>query len=112
VLDEDGTFKSRCNMAMVELEPMPDEEEIAEREYHSDLESHGRVEILEDMTRFDAERLHLLISRHAQLTGSKRAAEILADWKTYCSKFRKVMPLEYRRALAELEKARTMQAAE
>ena len=64
------------------------------------------------MTRFDVERLHLLISRHAQLTGSKRAQEILADWKTYCSKFRKVMPLEYRRALAELEKARTMQAAE
>jgi len=26
--------------------------------------------------------------------------------------FRKVMPLEFRRALAEMEKARTMQAAE
>jgi hypothetical protein len=26
--------------------------------------------------------------------------------------FRKIMPLEYRRALAEIEKARTMQAAE
>ena len=31
-----------------------------------------------------------------------RAAEILADWKTYCGKFRKVMPVEYRRALKEL----------
>src|SRR5262249_40913374 len=31
VLDEDHTFKSRCNMAMVELEPMPAEEEISER---------------------------------------------------------------------------------
>jgi glutamate synthase (NADPH/NADH) large chain len=114
VLDEDGTFKSRCNMAMVELEPMPDEEEIAERVYHHshDLESHGRVEILEDMTRHDVERLHLLISRHAQLTGSKRAEQILSDWTRSCSMFRKVMPLEYRRALAELEKARTMQAAE
>jgi len=114
VLDEDDTFRSRCNMAMVELEPMPDEEEISERIYHHihDLESHGRVEVLEDMTRFDAERLHLLITRHAQLTGSARAAEILAGWKKYCPKFRKVMPLEYRRALAEIEKARTMQAAE
>ena len=64
------------------------------------------------MTRFDAERLHLLITRHARLTGSARAAEILAGWKKYCPKFRKVMPLEYRRALAEIEKARTMQAAE
>jgi glutamate synthase (NADPH/NADH) large chain len=114
VIDEDGTFASRCNLAMVELEPMPAEEEVSERVYHHthDLESHGRVEVLEDMTRHDVERLHLLISRHAQLTGSSRAAQILADWKTYCSKFRKVMPLEYRRALAEIEKARTMQAAE
>ena len=114
VLDEDDTFRSRCNMAMVDLEPMPDEEEISERIYHHihDLELHGRVEVLEDMTRYDAERLHLLITRHAQLTGSARAAEILAGWKKYCPKFRKVMPLEYRRALAEIEKARTMQAAE
>ena len=35
------------------------------------------------MTRYDAERLHLLITRHARFTGSARAAEILADWKTY-----------------------------
>jgi glutamate synthase (NADPH/NADH) large chain len=112
VLDEDGTFKSRCNMAMVELEPVPSEDDIAEREYHQELESHGRVEVLEDMTRHDADRLHLLISRHAHYTNSARAAEILADWNRYCTMFRKVMPLEYRRALAEMEKARTMQAAE
>ena len=56
VLDEDGTFESRCNLAMVELEPMPAEEEVSERIYHHahDLESHGRVEVLEDMTRYDA----------------------------------------------------------
>jgi glutamate synthase (NADPH/NADH) large chain len=114
VLDEDGTFKTRCNMAMVDLEPMPAEEEASERIYHhaNDLESHGRGEVLEDMTRYDAERLHLLITRHARLTGSRRAADILADWQKYCPMFRKVMPLEYRRALAEMEKARTMQAAE
>jgi glutamate synthase (NADPH/NADH) large chain len=101
-------------MAMVDLEPMPEEEEASERLYHhvNDLESHGRVEVLHDLTHYDAERLHLLITRHARLTGSRRAAEILADWKTYCPKFRKIMPLEYRRALAEMEKARTMVAAE
>jgi glutamate synthase (NADPH/NADH) large chain len=114
VLDEDGTFKTRCNMAMVELEPMPAEEEVSERIFHhaNDLESHGRVEVLEDMTRFDEERLHLLITRHHRFTRSARAAAILADWKKFCPLFRKVMPLEYRRALAEMEKARTMQAAE
>jgi glutamate synthase (NADPH/NADH) large chain len=114
VLDEDGTFESLCNMAMVELEPVPAEEEAAAKLYHhsQDLETSGRVEVLEDMSRYDVERLHLLISRHARLTGSQRAADILAGWKTYCPMFRKVMPVEYRRALAELEKARTMQAAE
>src|SRR3979409_417108 len=106
VLDEDGTFKSRCNMAMVDLEPMPDEEEISERIYHHvhDLESHGRVEVLEDMTRYDAERLHLLITRHARLTGSGRAAEILAGWKKYCPMFPQVVPLQNRPALAAVGK--------
>ncbi|HEV3374019.1 MAG TPA: glutamate synthase-related protein, partial [Xanthobacteraceae bacterium] len=105
VLDEDGTFKSRCNLTMVELEPMPQEEEINEREYHHmhDLESHGRVEILTDMTQFDAQRLHFLITQHARYAGSVRAATILSEWSKYLPMFRKVMPVEYRRALAELK---------
>jgi glutamate synthase (NADPH/NADH) large chain len=113
VLDEDGTFEQRCNMAMVELEPVLSEQEVNEREFHelADLEAHGRVDVMEDMTSFDIERLHILISRHARLTGSKRAAEILADWKKWCPKFRKVMPVEYRRALADMAKA-SLQAAE
>ena len=116
VLDEDSTFKSRCNMAMVELEPVPEEEQIAEQEFghRHDLETHGRVDVLSDLTTMDAERLRLLISNHARYTGSRRAAEILANWDQYRPLFRKVMPVEYRRALAELakEKAATMQAAE
>jgi glutamate synthase (NADPH/NADH) large chain len=56
-----------------------------------------------DMTSHDAERLRYLISNHARYTGSKRAAEILANWSLYLPKFRKVMPVEYRRALAELK---------
>jgi glutamate synthase (NADPH/NADH) large chain len=114
VLDEDNTFKSRCNLAMVELEPVPEEEEIAEKEFGVDLESHGRVDVMSDLTVKDAERLNLLISNHARYTGSKRAAEILANWDRYRPLFRKVMPVEYRRALAEMakEKAATMQAAE
>jgi glutamate synthase (NADPH/NADH) large chain len=116
VLDEDGSFESRCNMAMVELEPVPQEGQIAEREFghYNDLESHGRVDVMSDMTAKDAERLHLLIANHARYTGSKRAADILADWSRYRPMFRKVMPVEYRRALAEMakEKAAAMQAAE
>jgi glutamate synthase (NADPH/NADH) large chain len=116
VLDEDGTFQSRCNMAMVELEPVPLEEDINEREYgqYNDLETHGRVDVMSDLTARDDERLRKLIATHARYTGSKRAAEMLANWKKYRPLFRKVMPVEYRRALADLakEKAAAMQAAE
>jgi glutamate synthase (NADPH/NADH) large chain len=114
VLDGDGTFDKRCNMAMVELEPVAAEEDINERVYHhrNDLEAHGRVEIITDMSRFDAERLRYYIGQHARHTGSPRAAAILAGWADYRGRFRKVMPVEYRRALAERDKVRTMQAAE
>jgi glutamate synthase (NADPH/NADH) large chain len=116
VLDEDGTFDRRCNLAMVELEPVPAEEEISEQVYGhaNDLEAHGRVDVSSDMTRYDAERLRILIARHAGFTGSTRAAEILAIWDRYRPMFRKVMPVEYRRALAEMKKeqAAAMQAAE
>jgi glutamate synthase (NADPH/NADH) large chain len=116
VLDEDGKFETLCNMAMVELEPIPNEEEINARAYGhaADLETSGRVDVLADLTQFDAQRLHLLITRHARFAGSRRAAHILENWNEYLPKFRKVMPVEYRRALAELqkEKAAAMQAAE
>ncbi len=104
VLDEDGTFAQRCNLAMVELEPVAAEEEMMLRHLHSggDLQSHGRVDVMSDMSRFDGERLHQLIANHARATGSTRARHILENWETYLPKFRKVMPVEYRRALAEL----------
>ncbi|MGC2777262.1 MAG: glutamate synthase-related protein, partial [Bradyrhizobium sp.] len=104
VLDEAGDFDKLCNMAMVELEPVLSEEMIAEDTYHQmgDLEAHGRVDVFKNLLASDLERLHVLVSRHAKATGSKRAADILANWKDYAPKFRKVMPVEYRRALREL----------
>jgi glutamate synthase (NADPH/NADH) large chain len=114
VLDEDDTFSSRCNMSMVALEPVVEEESISAREYHhaGDMETKGLVEITQDLGRNDAERLHALISRHKAFTGSERAATILENWNAYLPKFRKVMPVEYRRALAELEKEQAaLQAA-
>ncbi|MGO9007912.1 MAG: glutamate synthase large subunit [Beijerinckiaceae bacterium] len=104
VLDEDGTFEERCNLAMVELEPVAEEEELNQRLHHQggDLAGHGRVDVMRDMTRYDAERLHQLISNHLKYTGSARARALLDKWDEYKPKFRKVMPVEYRRALAEL----------
>jgi len=106
VLDEDGTFEKRCNMSMVELEPVLSEEMLSENAFHQsgDLEAHGKVDVLSNLTGDDVERLHVLITRHARLTGSTRATEILADWKNSLRKFRKVMPIEFRRALKELKK--------
>ncbi len=105
VLDEDGVFEKRCNMAMVELEPVLSEEMVNANAFHQsgDLEAHGRVDVFSNLLGEDIERLHVLITRHAKLTGSARAQHILAHWKTYLPRFRKVMPVEYRRALKELK---------
>ena len=107
VLDDDNTFASRCNLAMVDLEPMPGEEDINAKVFHQarDLEAHGLVDIMSDMSSFDGHRLHHLITRHERFTGSTVAAKILAEWKTWYPKFKKVMPVEYRRALNEMKAA-------
>ena len=108
VLDEDGTFRSRCNLAMVDLEPVQEEEELMQKLHHhgGDLEWHGRVDISGDMTKHDDERLHQLISNHLHYTGSSKAKHILENWVEMRPKFVKVMPVEYRRAILEMEKKR------
>ncbi|WP_406872505.1 glutamate synthase large subunit [Aminobacter sp. P9b] len=114
VLDEDGDFAERCNMAMVELEPVPEEDDMLEKLHHhgGDIAHMGRVDVSGDMTRHDEERLVQLISNHMHYTGSTRAKQILDDWASYRPKFRKVMPVEYRRALIEMERMRMNVAAE
>jgi glutamate synthase (NADPH/NADH) large chain len=109
VLDEAGDFERRCNLAMVELEPVPSENNVMARSRHQtgDLESHGLVDV-SDMTRFDEQRLYQLIERHLHYTGSERARAILADWSAYLPKFVKVMPVEYRRALEEMARQQVL----
>ncbi|HVQ10337.1 MAG TPA: glutamate synthase-related protein, partial [Methyloceanibacter sp.] len=109
VLDEEGDFEQRCNMAMIELEPIPSENQALEKNGHqgNDLESHGLVDIA-DMTKNDEARLRQLISNHLHYTGSSRAKLILDNWAEYLPKFVKVMPVEYRRALEEMAKAQML----
>ncbi len=92
---------------MVELEPIPAEADALEQLDHQggDLETHGRVDISHDMTRFDAQRLHLLIERHVRYTNSSRGRSILDNWDKTLPKFVKVMPVDYRRALQEMQSA-------
>jgi glutamate synthase (NADPH) large chain len=101
VLDEDGNFEQRCNLAMVDLEPIAAEEDRASRFGHQsgDLQGHGLVDVQRDMTRHDAMRLRQLIENHRHYTGSERAKAILDNWEAYLPKFVKVMPVEYRKAL-------------
>jgi glutamate synthase (NADPH/NADH) large chain len=106
VYDEDGSFEQKCNLSMIDLEPVTAEEEVLQRltDRGGDLESHGLVDVMRDMSSHDAERLHSLIARHARYTNSARARYILENWKDCQSKFKKVMPVDYRRALAEMAK--------
>ncbi|GJE00327.1 glutamate synthase large subunit [Methylobacterium isbiliense] len=113
VLDEDGTFAKRCNLSMVDLEPVEEEDEFMRR-FHQDgdLETKGRIDILANMSGHDEERLVGLINNHLKYTGSVRAKAIIDNWDIYRTKFVKVMPVEYRRALREMERARMPVAAE
>ncbi len=114
VLDEDGTFAKRCNLSMVDLEPVPEEEELQQRLHHSggDLEFKGRIDVMANMSGYDAERLRQLVSNHLDMTGSERAKLILDNWADYLPRFVKVMPVEYRRALQDIERAQAAMAAE
>ncbi|MEM7619039.1 MAG: glutamate synthase large subunit [Pseudomonadota bacterium] len=106
VFDEAGDFSQRCNLSMVELEPIPHEEEIMSEMGHQscDLESHGLVDLTQNLNRFDEARLRQLIEKHKHYTASRKAKLILDNWASALPKFIKVMPIEYRKVLKEIEK--------
>jgi glutamate synthase domain-containing protein 2/glutamate synthase domain-containing protein 3 len=75
VLDEDGTFAGRCNMELVGFDPLEER---------------------------DVETLLALIREHQRRTDSPVAARVLAEFDAYLPRFVKVMPHDYKRALADL----------
>ncbi len=78
VYDDTGDFSERVNYEMVKLEEMSDE---------------------------DRAWLHGTILRHRELTGSPVADSILNSWAVEVSKFRKVMPTDYKRVLTVIEES-------
>ena len=104
VLDLDGRFDRRCNLAQVSLEPVKADPALSD----ADLQVDGamRISHLDDS---DEKTLKRLIVRHLEQTGSDRAREILAGWDSYRARFIKVFPNEYRRALGEMAAARENQ---
>jgi glutamate synthase (NADPH/NADH) large chain len=97
VYDEDGMFAKRCNTSMVALEKV----EAAEMDV-------GKVQHLNQP---DEITLKTLVQHHVNYTGSERAKVILADWVNERSKFVKVYPHEYKRALTEMAAAASKEAA-
>lgn len=79
VLNELDKFQSRCNLGMVELEPVTTDD--------------------------DKKLLHEMITSHFLYTGSRNAKRILDAWDAMLPKFVKVMPIDYKRVLAERKAA-------
>ncbi|MDE2048535.1 MAG: glutamate synthase subunit alpha, partial [Betaproteobacteria bacterium] len=92
VYDVDGLFAKRCNTAMVALERVLD---AAEQEATVERAVWHRGEA-------DEALLRRLVEDHHRWTGSLRAREILDTWAQSRTRFVKVFPHEYRRALAEM----------
>ncbi|MEI6415939.1 MAG: glutamate synthase subunit alpha, partial [Pseudomonadota bacterium] len=99
VFDESGDFDRRCNRAMVELETIREEP----GEAAGTLESQTPPDLHQDMTRHDALRLRQLVESHLRYTGSEVARRLLDDWSGYLPRFVKVMPIDYRRALQDMQ---------
>jgi glutamate synthase (NADPH/NADH) large chain len=108
VYDEDGSFAQKCNMAMVTLEPVltvaEQEAKVDRASWHS-LTRNGEIQT-------DEAILKNLIERHFKYTGSTRARALLDDWSAARSKFVKVFPTEYKRALGEMHAAKSATAKE
>jgi glutamate synthase (ferredoxin) len=79
VLDEAGDFKVRCNLTMVDLEPL-----IADE---------------------DVEEVKELLRRHIRYTKSTVAERVLKQWDAMQPKFVKVMPKDYKRAINAMKRA-------
>jgi len=75
VWDAAGDFLTKCNLGMVDLDPLDHEKDLIE--------------------------CKSLIELHHKYTGSTVAKRVLADWKSIQKQFIKVMPTDYKRVLAE-----------
>jgi glutamate synthase (NADPH/NADH) large chain/glutamate synthase (ferredoxin) len=96
VYDEDGQFAKRCNTAMVSLE------KVLTTAEQTDTISQG----IWHRGETDEAQLKKLLEDHNRWTGSKRARELLDNWDLSRTKFVKVFPLEYKRALGEIHAKR------
>lgn len=98
VWDPEGELKSRCNMAMVELGVVAAHDDQLKENRQDGWHCVQRGQ--ERQT--DESILRTLVENHFRLTGSFRARDLLGDWDKARKQFVKVMPTDYKRALAEI----------
>ena len=98
-----GDFSGKCNMETVQLESVlssSDQETNLDRAIWHSVQRGGTGATDESI-------LKGLIESHAECTGSERAKQLLSDWNNNLSKFVKVFPNEYKRALNDLNVSST-----
>ncbi|GMN03425.1 glutamate synthase large subunit [Erythrobacter sp. MTPC3] len=107
VYDPDGDFSKLVNHAQVELEPVSGQTDSEEGTGRPAQRPRSVSDFgMGDMLRHDGDRLRILIERHQLHTGSAIAGELLADWDAALTRFVKVMPTDYKRALEAMEAER------
>ena len=103
VYDEAGNFADLANLAQVDLLPVSPHRDEDDGAGRPQQRTTSVVDLgMGDMLHHDAERLRILLERHHLHTGSARARALLDDWATTLSKFIKVMPRDYAKALKQI----------
>jgi glutamate synthase (NADPH) large chain len=100
VYDPSQAFLALCNTAMVDVLPVSaeiDAEDGAGRPKQRPVDVHDFG--MGDVLHHDAERLRILLERHHLHTGSARAKALLDEWAVEVTRFVKVLPRDYARAL-------------
>jgi glutamate synthase (NADPH/NADH) large chain len=95
---------------MVALEPLNDIEETLNVPLLPTTGAFGAKRIAGGWLRHDAQRLRILVARHYLHTGSEPARRVLEQWRELLPKFVKIMPLDYRRALQDMQQIKVRAA--
>jgi len=84
IYDENSTLKQRINREMVDLDSVD--------------------------TQSESDELKVMVQKYVDYTGSKEAKVLLDNWETTVSKIIKVMPVDYKRVLANMSREKDEQA--
>jgi glutamate synthase domain-containing protein 3 len=83
IYDEKGNLKQRINTEMVDLDAIEDQNE--------------------------SDEIKSMVEKYVRYTGSKEAEKLLEEWDETVSKMIKVMPVDYKRVLAHMPRAKDEQ---